>query len=74
MIFQNILQNIAIYCIYLNTLVSDITLIPRNDTLLCHRTNQISFKVLLLHSYMTYFSGARVYEIVNNCLSLQYVI
>ena len=74
MIFQNILQNIAIYCIYLNTLASDITLIPRNDTLLYHRTNQISIKVLLLHSYMTYFSGARVCEIVNNCLSLQYVI
>ena len=54
--------------------VLHITIIPRNDTLLYHRTNQISFKVLLLHSFMTYFSGARAYEIVNNCHSLQYVL
>ena len=51
-----------------------ITIIPQNDTLLYHRTNQISFKVHILHSLMTYFSGTRVYEIVNNCLSLQFVI
>ena len=33
--------------------VSHIKIIPRNDTLLYHSTNPISFKVLLLHSFMT---------------------
>ena len=53
--------------------VARITIISRNDALLYHRTNQISFKVHILHSLMTYFSGTRVYEIVNNFLSLQFV-
>ena len=44
-IFLNILQNVTIYCIYLNIL-SYITIIPQNDTLLHHRTNQISLKYL----------------------------
>ena len=60
--------------LYLFNFVSKITIIPQNDTFLYHRTNQISSKVLLLHSFMTYFSRTKVYEIVNNCLSLQYVI
>ena len=54
--------------------VPHITIIHRNDTLLDHRTNQISFKVHILRSLITDFSGARVYEIVNNCLYLQFVI
>ena len=33
-----------------------------------HRTNQISLKFFLLHNFTKYFSGTRVYEIVNNCL------
>ena len=54
--------------------VPHITTILRNDILQYHRTNQISFKIHMLSSLMTYFSGVRVYEIVNNCLSLQFVI
>ena len=50
-----------------------ITIISWNDALLYHRINQISFKVHILCSLMTYFSGTRVYEIVNDCLSLQFV-
>ena len=46
MIFQNILQNVVIYCIYLNIFV------------------------LLLYNFTKCFSDARVYEIVDNCLSL----
>ena len=46
MIFQNILQNVVIYCIYLNILV------------------------LLLYNFTKCFSDARVYEIVDNCLSV----
>ena len=68
MIFLYILPNVTVCCIYLNilchTLQKSLKMI-----LLYYRKNQISFKVLLLHSFMTYYSGARVYEIVNNCLS-----
>ena len=42
MIFRNILQNVVIYCIYLN----------------------------MLYNFTKYFSDARVYEIVDNCLSV----
>ena len=35
--------------------------ISQNDTFFCH--------IILLHNFSKYFSGTRVYEIVNNCLA-----
>ena len=55
MIFLNILENVAI-CIYLKILCCTLTMIPRNNTLLHHRTNQ------LLHNFTQYFTGAGVYK------------
>ena len=52
MIFLNILENVAI-CIYLKILCCTLTMIPRNNTLLHHRTNQISlqyFCCIILHN------------------------
>ena len=43
MIFLNILQNVAI-CVYLKILCCTLTMIPQNNTLLHHRTNQISLQ------------------------------
>ena len=55
MMFLNILKNIAIKIFCVTHLV-----ISRNDTFLYH--------MMLQHNFAKYFSGARVYEIVNNCL------
>ena len=55
MMFLNILQNIAIKKFF-----AAHSVISQNDTFLYH--------MMLLHNFAKYFSGARLYEIVNNCL------